>query len=79
MNSMSRLTIGFYSCLLLPFAVFAGSTSIAQKSVSATEYMVASANPYASKVGLHVLAQGGTAIDAAVAVQLMLNLVEQES
>ena len=76
---MSRLSIVFYTCFLLPFEVFAGSTSIAQKSVSATKYMVASANPFASKAGLDVLAGGGTAIDAAVAVQLMLNLVEPES
>ena len=41
--------------------------------------MVSSANTYASKAGLRVLEQGGTAIDAAIAVQMVLTLVEPES
>ena len=48
-------------------------------SVAGTRHMVAAANPHASEVGLSVLEAGGTAMDAAVAVQLMLNLVEPES
>lgn len=48
-------------------------------SVVGTQHMVAAANPHASQVGLDVLDAGGTAMDAAVAVQLMLNLVEPES
>ena len=48
-------------------------------SVKATEYMVSAANPFASQAGLDVLEAGGTAADAMVAVQLMLNLVEPES
>ncbi len=76
---MSLPNVIFYLGLSMSFSVFAGSTSVAQNPVVAAKYMVASANPYASKVGLDVLAGGGTAIDAAVAVQLMLNLVEPES
>ncbi len=41
--------------------------------------MVVAANPYASKAGFAVLAQGGSAVDAAIAVQLMLALVEPQS
>ena len=48
-------------------------------SVSATTHMVSTANPLASQAGLDVLEAGGTAMDAAVAVQFMLNLVEPES
>ena len=43
------------------------------------EYMVAAANPYAAQAGADILAQGGSAVDAAVAVQAVLTLVEPES
>ncbi|KAB2912210.1 MAG: gamma-glutamyltransferase [Hyphomicrobiaceae bacterium] len=51
-----------------------GSTLATAKS-----YMVAAANPYAVEAGLQMLRDGGTAADAAVAVQLVLNLVEPQS
>ncbi|MDO8296263.1 MAG: gamma-glutamyltransferase family protein [Caulobacter sp.] len=41
--------------------------------------MVASANPLATEAGLKVLREGGSAIDAAVAVQAVLGLVEPQS
>jgi gamma-glutamyltranspeptidase/glutathione hydrolase len=40
---------------------------------------IAAANPYAVEAGLEILRQGGTAVDAAVAVQAMLGLVEPQS
>ncbi|MGO9804850.1 MAG: gamma-glutamyltransferase [Steroidobacteraceae bacterium] len=40
---------------------------------------VAAANPLAVNAGLEILAHGGTAVDAAVAVQTMLGLVEPQS
>lgn len=42
-------------------------------------YMVAAAHPLAVEAGEAVLESGGTAADALVAVQLMLNLVEPQS
>ena len=42
-------------------------------------FLVAAANPLAVEAGYGVLARGGTAIDAAVAVQMVLNLVEPQS
>ncbi|MGS2720193.1 gamma-glutamyltransferase [Paraglaciecola aestuariivivens] len=45
----------------------------------AKEYMVVAANPYASWAGNNILEKGGSAIDAAVAVQAMLTLVEPQS
>jgi gamma-glutamyltranspeptidase/glutathione hydrolase len=41
--------------------------------------MVAAANPLAVDAGLRVLRDGGTAVDAAVAVQAVLGLVEPQS
>jgi gamma-glutamyltranspeptidase/glutathione hydrolase len=51
----------------------------AKNLVSAKTYMVVSANPYASKAGCEVLKKGGSAVDAAVAVQMVLGLVEPQS
>ncbi|NQZ24569.1 MAG: gamma-glutamyltransferase [Colwellia sp.] len=50
-----------------------------QQAVKAKEFMVAAANPYASKAGFNILQKGGSAIDAAIAVQLVLTLVEPQS
>ncbi|HEY0104070.1 MAG TPA: gamma-glutamyltransferase, partial [Brevundimonas sp.] len=41
--------------------------------------MVAAANPMAVEAGLRVLREGGSAVDAAVAVQAVLGLVESQS
>ena len=55
------------------------SGRIPQTLASAEKHMVASANPYATEAGLAILRKGGSAVDAAIAVQLVLNLVEPES
>ncbi|WP_299402692.1 gamma-glutamyltransferase [uncultured Roseobacter sp.] len=47
--------------------------------VEAQDWMVAAANPWAVKAGADVLAKGGSAADALVAVQAMLGLVEPQS
>jgi gamma-glutamyltranspeptidase len=41
--------------------------------------MVAAAHPLAVQAGVAVLARGGSAVDAAIAVQMVLNLVEPQS
>ena len=46
---------------------------------SAKKFMVAAANPLAVNAGYRVLRAGGSAIDAAIAVQMVLNLVEPQS
>ena len=41
--------------------------------------MIASAHPLATKAGLEMLRKGGSAVDAAIAAQMVLTLVEPES
>jgi len=50
-----------------------------KKVVTGNKYMVAAANPYASEAGFNILSKGGNVIDAAIAVQLVLTLVEPQS
>jgi gamma-glutamyltranspeptidase / glutathione hydrolase len=45
----------------------------------ANKDMVAAANPLAVEAGVKILAAGGSAVDAAIAVQMVLNLVEPQS
>lgn len=45
----------------------------------AASAMVAAANPLAVRAGLEILEQGGSAVDAAIAVQTVLGLVEPQS
>jgi gamma-glutamyltranspeptidase/glutathione hydrolase len=47
--------------------------------VTSRHFMVAAANPLAVDAGYRILASGGNAVDAAIAVQLVLNLVEPQS
>ena len=47
--------------------------------VMAKKFMVAAAHPLAAKAGYDVLNGGGSAMDAAVAVQMVLNVVEPQS
>jgi gamma-glutamyltranspeptidase/glutathione hydrolase len=56
------------------------ATGYAEKAGwAARKYMVAAANPLATEAGYEMLKQGGTAIDAAIATQLVLTLVEPQS
>lgn len=47
--------------------------------VSAKKAMVVTANPYASQAAQHILQQGGSAVDAMIAAQAVLTLVEPQS
>src|SRR5471032_1304224 len=56
------------------------ATGYAEKAgKSAQKFMVAAANPLATQAGYQMLKQGGSAIDAAIATQLVLTLVEPQS
>ncbi len=56
-----------------------GSGWIDKEPVKGSRFMVAAANPHAVRAGYEILKAGGTALDAAVAVQMVLNLVEPQS
>ncbi len=75
-------------------AVLMASTASAQRAPNAPEaasgleprtvstarrFMVAAANPIAVDAGVAILDAGGSAVDAMIAVQLVLNLVEPQS
>ena len=73
-----RLSI---ACLAL-FAASCTASQPPQSAVPAAEAVqpfVIAANPLAAKAGMDVLERGGNAIDAAIAVQAMLSLVEPQS
>ncbi|HEY7787093.1 MAG TPA: gamma-glutamyltransferase [Casimicrobiaceae bacterium] len=52
---------------------------IDKSPVTSRRFMVATANPLATRAGYDILRAGGNAIDAAIAVQLVLGLVEPQS
>lgn len=49
------------------------------KAAQGKQFMVATAHPLATQAGFDILSRGGTAADAAIAVQLVLGLVEPQS
>jgi gamma-glutamyltranspeptidase/glutathione hydrolase len=54
-------------------------TAVAQPPARATTQLVVAANPHAAEAGRTILRAGGSAVDAAIAVQLVLTLVEPQS
>jgi gamma-glutamyltranspeptidase / glutathione hydrolase len=65
-----------------PFVVlltFVALGAAAKAQTVARHHMIAAANPYAAQAGLEMLRKGGSAVDAAIAAQMVLTLVEPES
>jgi len=77
MRLLKPLTCAFALATLSACAT-APATRPAQ-TVQAGEPFVIAANPLAAQAGLNVLNRGGSAVDAAIAVQAMLSLVEPQS
>ena len=87
---MTRIRCNIVGCLALVGATVGSpacaqqqpedSTGRAQNTLTiAKQQMVAAAHPDAVAAGLEILRLGGSAADAAIAVQLVLNLVEPQS
>lgn len=55
------------------------SGPLVSKTEAVSKGMVAAANPHATEAGLEILRAGGSAVDAAIAVQTVLGLVEPQS
>ena len=61
---------------LLAFALLLVAAGRAPAVQAAPQSMVAAAHPLAVEAGLEILRRGGTAVDAAIAVQMVLGVVE---
>src|SRR5258706_11986189 len=80
-DGVGRMRLG-YAIKAALAAFFVGSVAgpaQARDAVVAQRYMVAAAHPLAVEAGYGVLKRGGSALDAAIAVQAVLGLVEPES
>lgn len=91
---LTSLAFGTRSIIAFGLWLAAASTAAAQTMAPAPEaatgrtaktlgtaqrYMAAAANPLAAAAGREILRAGGSATDAAIAIQLVLNLVEPQS
>lgn len=65
--------------LAVAAALASCATAPTREAAPARQAFVIAANPLAAEAGMSVLRRGGSAVDAAVAVQAMLSLVEPQS
>jgi gamma-glutamyltranspeptidase/glutathione hydrolase len=70
------LTTPFAACAAVPAQL---PLTAAVTETHAAQPFVIAANPLAARAGLDVLKRGGSAVDAAIAMQAMLSLVEPQS
>jgi len=79
----SRRRVGLISAFFVLLATqLIHTTSSAAESewpVRAQTAMISAANPHAARAGHDILASGGSAVDAAIAAQMVLGLVEPQS
>lgn len=77
LKKMAAITasLSLQGCTMAPAAPLATTA----QAVSAAEPFVIAANPLAANAGIEVLKRGGSAVDAAIAVEAMLSLVEPQS
>ena len=80
MSFLKRFAVLAAAISLLGCAIAPAAEPPARKHAPAmVDGFVIAANPLAANAGLEVLKRGGSAIDAAIAVQAMLSLVEPQS
>ena len=74
-----RLLLTLLACAWLPACATVPAARTQVEQAATAEPFVIAANPLAAQAGLNVLKRGGSAVDAAIAVQAMLSLVEPQS
>jgi gamma-glutamyltranspeptidase/glutathione hydrolase len=72
--ALNRGLLYFIICLYLPILHAADSTNSGSYPLA-----IATSNPLATEAGFTILKQGGSTIDAAIAAQMVLTLVEPQS
>jgi gamma-glutamyltranspeptidase / glutathione hydrolase len=81
---MSKMKRNLFFLLLFRSLLFADqpeaeSGFLPKEAVYGKTCMAVSANPFATKAGFEILQKGGNALDAAIAMQMVLNVVEPQS
>ena len=64
---------------VLALALLTAGGAAPQRPAAQAGGMIAAAHPLAAAAGRDILSQGGSALDAAIATQLVLGLVEPQS
>ena len=75
-NCVILLFLGFMSMSSHGFDRVTGENFTSRSEVIAAHGMVASSHPLATQIGLEILKKGGSAVDAAIAVNAALGLME---
>src|SRR3954447_18467442 len=73
-----RRILAVLACAMLVASAPAPAPRALARASAAQPFVIA-ANPLAARAGLSVLKRGGSAVDAAIAIQAMLSLVEPQS
>src|SRR5678816_894215 len=77
---LTRKFLTALACLGLAACASAQAPGVQPSAqAAAAEPFSIAANPLAAQAGLNVLKRGGSAVDAAIAIQAMLSLVEPQS
>ena len=68
-----------FACSLISLGAAGGGAALGGEPAVGSRHMVAAANPHAAEAGRTILRAGGSAVDAAIAMQMVLNVVEPQS
>ena len=80
MKTLNLLTfVNLFARRAALFFLAAAVVSANAAPVRAKSAMISAANPLAVRAGVEILKRGGSAMDAAIAVQMVLNVVEPQS